>query len=204
MIPRTKNVTAFVLAGGKSTRMGVDKAFLELAGKPLIARAVGLAKLVSPQVKIVGDPAKFAEFGEVVPDIFFERGPLGGIHAALMSSQTERNLILSVDLPFVEKRFLEFLIVQANASDSIVTVPFAAGHLQTLCALYRRPFLHAAERALTAGRNRVDTLFSEVKTRTISEKELIAEDFPLSMFRNLNTREDWEAARQELESRQRL
>ena len=199
-----ENLTAFVLAGGKSTRMGTDKSFLELAGRPLIAHAVALAAAVTPQVRIVGDPEKFAAFGEVVPDIFADRGPLGGIHAALQASQTDCNLILGVDLPFMEKRFLEFLIEQASACNANVIVPFAAGHFQTLGAVYRKAFLEVAERALSERRNRVDALFSEVKTRIVSEQELADENFQLSMFRNLNTREDWQEAQRKFEQRQRL
>ncbi len=200
----TANLTAFALAGGKSTRMGADKAFLDLAGRPVIAHAAALAASVAPQVRIVGDPAKFAAFGDVVPDIFAARGPLGGIHAALLASQTDCNLIMGVDLPFVEPGFLAFLIAQASACHAIVTVPFAAGHFQTLCAVYRKSFLSVAERALAEERNRVDALFSEVKVRVIDEEEMMGAGFQASMFRNLNTREDWEAARREFELRQRL
>lgn len=200
-----ENLTAFVLAGGKSTRMGADKAFLELAGRPLIVHAVGLAAAVAPQVRIVGDPhQKFAAFGDVVPDIFAGRGPLGGIHAALQVSQTELNLVLGVDLPFVEARFLKFLIAQAGACDAVVAVPFAAGYFQTLCAIYRKSFAALAERALAEGRNRVDAIFQETKVRIISEQELAGENFQASMFRNLNTREEWEAAQREFEPGQRL
>ena len=201
---RMENLTAFVLAGGKSTRMGADKAFLELAGRPLIAHAVALAAAVVPQVRIVGGPEKFAAWGEVVPDVFADRGPLGGIHAGLQASQTDCNLILGVDLPFVETRLLEFLIEQANACDAMVTVPFAAGHFQTLCAVYRKTFLPVGERALFEGRNRVDALFSKVETHVIGEQELAGEGFQPSMFRNLNTQEDWQAARREFEPHQRL
>ena len=200
----TENLTAFVLAGGKSTRMGADKSFLDIAGRPLIVHAVALASSVALQVKIAGDPQKFAAFGDVVPDIFAERGPLGGIHAALQASQTELNLVLGVDLPFVEARFLKFLIAQAGACDAVVAVPFVAGHFQTLCAIYRKSFSALAERALAEGRNRVDAIFQQTKVRIISEQELAGENFPPYMFRNLNTREDWQAAQREFEPGQRL
>lgn len=199
-----ENLIAFVLAGGKSTRMGADKAFLELAGRPLIEHAVALATSVAPQVKIVADPEKFAVFGDVVSDIFSGRGPLGGIHAALQGSQTELNLVLGVDLPFVEARFLKFLIAQASACDAVVTVPFVAGYFQTLCAIYRKSFAEIAERVLAEGRNRIDALFSEIDVRIINEQELADGNFQPSMFRNLNTREEWQAAQREFEARQRL
>lgn len=69
---------AFVLAGGKSTRMGMDKAFVTLDGKTLLARALEVARAVTAEVRIVGDAAKFAAFGPVVEDEFRGCGPLGG------------------------------------------------------------------------------------------------------------------------------
>ena len=77
------DVTGFILAGGKSTRMGTDKAFIEFEGHTLLERALSLARSVTPDVRIVGAREKFAPFAPVVEDIFRERGPLGGIHAAL-------------------------------------------------------------------------------------------------------------------------
>ena len=94
-------VTAFILAGGKSTRMGTDKAFVEYDGRTLLARALDLARSVTPDVRIVGSAEKFAPFAPVVEDIFCDCGPLGGIHAALRSSPTELNVMLAVDTPFV-------------------------------------------------------------------------------------------------------
>jgi molybdopterin-guanine dinucleotide biosynthesis protein A len=188
------DVAAFVLAGGKSTRMGEDKAFLVLEGRSLLARALDLAGTVTRDVRIAGDAAKFAAFGPVVEDIYPRCGPLGGIHGALRSSNSELNLMLAVDLPFVEPRFLEYLIEQARGSGSMVTVPRAGGGWQPLCAVYRREFAAAAEKSLRAGRNKIDALFSEVETREITEEEVLRENFSPAMFRNLNTREEFEKA----------
>src|ERR1700759_2142962 len=148
--------TTWILAGGRSSRMGTDKAFLELAGKPLIVRAIELAHEVTPEVKIVGDPVKFAAFGPVIDDVYRDRGPLGGIHAALSSSQAEWNLILAVDTPFVTAEFLKYLLARAESSGATVTVPSVNGYFQPLCAVYRKAFLASAERALKAGKNKID------------------------------------------------
>ena len=94
--------------------MGADKAFLELAGKPLILRAIEVAREAVAVVKIVGDPRKFAAFGPVIEDVYHDRGPLGGIHAALTNSEAEWNLILAVDLPFVPAQFLKYLLARAT------------------------------------------------------------------------------------------
>jgi len=190
-------ITAFVLAGGKSTRMGSDKAFLELAGRPLLAYSLDLARSVATEVKIVGDPDKFASFGAVIADVYSDRGPLGGIHAALAGSSTDWNLVLGVDLPFLRVSFLNYLLSEAQSSGAVVTVPFASGYLHPLCAVYRKQFCVSAERALSNGKNKVDALFSGVLTRVISEEELARAGFDASIFRNLNTPEEWERAKQE-------
>ena len=189
-------LTAFVLAGGQSTRMGQDKAFLTLAGRTLLDRALEVAGSLTRDVYIAGDAAKFAAFGPVVEDVYRQRGPLGGIHAALRRSTSELNLMLAVDLPFVNLRFLQYLVVEAHESGATVTVPRVAGGWQPLCAVYRREFGEQAHQSLSEGRNRVDSLFLPSLTHVITEEEMIRNGFPLDMFRNLNTPEELETARE--------
>jgi molybdopterin-guanine dinucleotide biosynthesis protein A len=190
------DVTAFILAGGKSTRMGADKAFVIFSGSTLLARALEVARSVTPEVRIVGDAAKFVPFAPVVEDVFCDCGPLGGIHAALQASRTELNVILAVDLPFVSSALIEYLNKRARESRSaIVTAAQAGGRWQPLCAVYRRGFADAAEQALRAGRYRIDALFDTARTQLIGEEELEAAGFSSNIFRNLNTREELEAAR---------
>jgi molybdopterin-guanine dinucleotide biosynthesis protein A len=174
--------------------MGKDKAFLELAGRTLLQHALTSAGTVAQEVFIVGGAKIFADFGRVVEDVYCERGPLGGIHAALISSATEWNLILAVDLPFVEPGFLEYLVSTARETGAMVTVARANGGLQPLTAVYRKGFAEIAERSLREGRNKIDALFPEVETRVIGEEELSRAGFSGEMFRNLNTPEDWPAA----------
>ena len=189
-------VTAFILAGGKSTRMGADKAFVALEGRTLLARMLELARSVTAEVRIVGDPAKFAPFAPVVADVFPGCGPLGGIHAALRSSKTDLNFILAVDTPFVSLALLQFLLTQAERSGAVVTVPCSEGRLHPLCAVYRREFADVAEQALKAGRYKIDALFEESGTRVISPEELEVAGFAPRIFRNLNTPEDVAGARE--------
>jgi molybdopterin-guanine dinucleotide biosynthesis protein A len=199
MLDRTMDsITAFILCGGKSSRMGSDKAFLKLRGRPLVARAVELAGQVTSEVSIVGDPEKFTPYGRVVSDIFRDRGPLGGIHAALATSGSDWNLILAVDLPFLTAPFLDYLLEQAKSSGAVITVPSARGYFQPLCAVYRRRFAAFAERALAEGRNKIDTLFASVTVRFISEEELAGAGYSPSIFRNVNTPDEWERAEREL------
>ena len=188
-------VTAFVLAGGKSSRMGSDKAFVQLGGETLLAKALKLARVVTEEVRIVGDAGKFTAFGRVVEDVYRNQGPMGGIHAALSGSSTELNLILAVDLPFVEASFLQYLLSRARESGAMVTLPRAAQHLQPLCAIYQRAFAAVAEESLRNVRNKIDSLFARVRTCVIDEDELMRGGFSSAIFRNLNTQDDLEKAR---------
>ncbi len=183
-------LTAFILAGGKSTRMGTDKAFVEFEGETLLAHALLKAKTVATQVRIVGPREKFELYGPVIEDVFPERGPLGGIHAALETTPTDLNLVLAVDMPYVTTDFLKYLADQARATDALVTLPRADGQWQPLCAVYRRAFLELVQPALEAGRNRIDALFQPEVLRVIDETELTEGDFDAAMFHNLNRPED--------------
>jgi molybdopterin-guanine dinucleotide biosynthesis protein A len=175
--------------------MGADKASLPWEGRTLLAHALGLIQPLCTEVSIVGSPDKFSGFGRVVEDRFVDRGPLAGIHAALRSSGEDLNLLLAVDMPFVEERFLEYLLAQAAASRAIVTVPRTLAGWQPLCAVYSREFADIAESALRLGRNKIDPLFADIDLRVIQENELRNYGFPTGMFRNLNTAEEFEQAR---------
>jgi molybdopterin-guanine dinucleotide biosynthesis protein A len=191
----------FVLAGGKSSRMGpnTDKAFLDFHGQTLLERALTVAGMVCDRVTIVGDPGRFAkygssEYGPVVADIFPGCGPLVGIHAALVHSTAELNLMLAVDMPFVSRELLAFLFAAAEPSDAIITVPRTGKGFQPLCAVYRRDFSTVAEQALRAGKYKVDAAFSSVPVQVIEENELAAAGFSERDFFNVNTPQDRLAA----------
>jgi molybdopterin-guanine dinucleotide biosynthesis protein A len=189
------SLTGFVLAGGRSTRMGTDKALLTLGGETLLARALKTLGPVASDVRILGSAEKFGGGRwPVVEDIFPGCGPLGGIHAALSASASELNLMLAVDLPFVPVPLLNFLIGRAKASGAMVTVPRSGGRFQPLCAVYGKSFTGVAEQALRAGQNKIDPLFSAVRTLIIEQAELEAQGFSPEVFRNLNTPFDWEQA----------
>jgi molybdenum cofactor guanylyltransferase len=205
----------FVLAGGKSSRMGAgtdkddkdkDKVFLEFGGQTLLDRALSVMGTVCDRVAIVGNPAKFTKSGStksgsskyeaVVADIFPGCGPLAGIHAALLYSSAELNLMLAVDMPFVSRELLAFLFAAASdeANDAIITVPRSGRGLQPLCAVYRRDFSPVAEQALRAGKYKIDATFSGVSVRVIKEGELAAAGFAEQSFFNVNTPQDRLAA----------
>jgi len=185
--------------------MGRDKAFLLLDGRTLVERMLELARSVTAEVQIVGPRAKFAHLAPVIEDTYAGRGPLAGIHAALTASACELNLILALDTPFLDPRFLRYLVeaaIPAAVSAAnfppqlpLVTFPRAAGQSQPLCAVYRRAFAAVAESSLRQGRYKIDPLFATVPCREIGEPELRRLAFDPQMFDNLNTPDEWEQAR---------
>ena len=187
---RMGKLTGFVLAGGQSTRMGADKAFLEWEGRTLLGRALQSLSNVTPDVYIVGSKQKFSGYGLVVEDEFPNHGPLGGIHAALRARAGELNLILAVDMPFVGVEFLEYLVQEAGKSAATVTVPRAGGGWQPLCAVYRPGFGDLAEQALRQDKNKIAWLFDGMELRVLEEAELVIHGFSVSIFQNLNTPEE--------------
>ena len=195
MIGPMDGLSGFVLAGGQSSRMRTDKALIALNGRTLLEQALENLSKIASEVWILGSREKFGQFGTVIEDEFPGHGPLGGIHAALRTSRQDLNLILAVDMPFVEVRFFEYIAKEAQRSAAVVTVPRAGGGWQPLCAVYRRKFAEIAEPALRAGKNKIDPLFGQVPVRVVEEPELNEHDFAIEMFRNLNTPEDLSAAR---------
>ncbi len=184
----------FLLAGGKSSRMGADKAFLDFGGGTLLDRALGVLKSACGSVTIIGDPAKFAVAGPVIADVFPGCGPLAGIHAALVNSRAELNVILAVDMPYVSAELVGFLLGAAEDSGAIVTVPRTRAGFQPLCAVFRRDFAATAEQALREGNYKIDATFAGVRLRIVEELELAATGFSEKNFLNINTPEDRLAA----------
>jgi molybdopterin-guanine dinucleotide biosynthesis protein A len=99
-------IGGYVLAGGKSSRMGRDKALLELAGVPLVARAVKKLRQVCSEVHVLSDNPALAEFAPLVRDLHPGCGPIGGMEAALAHSAFDWNLFLPVDMPFLPAEWM--------------------------------------------------------------------------------------------------
>ena len=186
------DVTAFVLAGGKSLRMGTDKALLPLGSETLLQRALRIAGAVCPKPMILADSGSYASFGDVIEDRMPGCGPLGGIHAALCVTKSDRNLILSAEMPLMTSEFLRWLVSLASNDDTLATVPQPGARNQPLCAVYRREMLPVIERALAAGECKVDRIFAQVPTRYLSDSEIRTAGFNEDIFANINTPEEYE------------
>ena len=188
-------VSAFILAGGRSSRMGSDKALLTVGGQNLLQRTLQTAATLAGRTCIVGPEERYGSFGETIKDIYPGCGPLAGIHAALTASRTDLNLILSVDMPVMNTEFLQWLVTEAIRTDELIVVPDAAGGLQPLCATYRPAVVPIAEQALKAGDYKIGHLFSRVPTRILPEQEIIAAGFSPEIFQNINTPEEYAKCR---------
>jgi molybdopterin-guanine dinucleotide biosynthesis protein A len=180
----------FILAGGRSSRMGTDKSLLRFGDSTLIESALSRMQSVTSQVAIVSSRDDLAKYAPVIHDIYPDCGPLGGIHAALASSTHELNLMLAVDMPLVPAELLKRLLEEASKSQAVVTVPQAGDGLQPLCAVYRKEFAGPAERALKGDDYKIDRLFAQTETRIVDEAELERWGYNSQIFMNLNTPDD--------------
>jgi molybdopterin-guanine dinucleotide biosynthesis protein A len=146
----------FVLAGGRSSRMGQDKALLEVGGRSLVEialdklRSIGLA---AP--RIAAARSDLSKYGPVVPDLHPGCGPLSGIEAALAASTQPLNLFLPVDMPLLPAQFLDWMLQRAEITGAWVTVPRSNGQPQPLCAIYHRDLLGPISASILTGNYKV-------------------------------------------------
>lgn len=195
--PYPMNLTGLVLAGGASQRMGREKAFLELDGRPLVQIVIEQMKEVCDQVIIVsGDVTPYTEFGVgLAQDHFSGVGVLGGLHAGLTVAAHDLTLAVGCDMPFLKPAVLRAFVGWAEGYD--VTVLRHNGYVEPLHGAYRRSCLPAIVAAIEAGRRRIVSFFPEVRVRTISRRDVARLDPQLDSFRNVNTPAEWEAAKQD-------
>lgn len=194
--------SGIILAGGRSRRMGTDKALLDLGGRPVIAHVAGRLAEVCAEVLVVGaDPARYAFLGlPVVPDAFPGLGPLGGIHAGLAAMSRPAGLFVASDMPFLRPSLLRHLAEAGRGAAGGVpadaVVPRLHGRPEPLCALYRRSLEPVAARLLASGGGAVAALFDAegVRVAWVDEADLRRLDPELSSFWNLNTPEDYRRA----------
>jgi len=176
----------FVLAGGGSTRMGVDKALLDAGGAPLLKRIAEEVRAAAGSVVVVGRPDRYARMGfDVIADLRSGAGPLGGIETALTASRAEWNLIVACDMPRLRARDMRGWIDAADraGADALVCVG-PSGRPEPLAAVYRASCLDAVSAALDAG----------VRKITDALRDLQVFHFRLDndlLTANLNTPEDW-------------
>jgi molybdopterin-guanine dinucleotide biosynthesis protein A len=192
--PLQQPITGVILAGGKSSRMGQNKALMSLGGKRLVDRVVEVMRDVFRDLLLVTNtPEVYADLGlPMVCDVWPEKGSLGGIYSAIYHATTPYCLVVACDMPFLHAAMLRYLITQV--ADYDVVIPDVLGELQTLHAIYSKACLPAIERCLAANRLRIVSFLPDVRVRTVTASELQSYDPDLLAFQNLNTPEEFQAA----------
>jgi molybdopterin-guanine dinucleotide biosynthesis protein A len=190
----------FVLAGGESSRMGRDKALLELNGAPLLVRTARLVELVAGSVTIVAEAGRYEKLGlRVVGDDWPGGGPLGAIATAMRVAETPWNLIVACDLPYLTPPWLEYLTGRALESDAEAVIPATARGIEPLCAVYHERCEPAIREALADGTRNVTDGLKNVRAEFIQPAEWKAFDSQGFLFKNMNSPEDYAEARARLE-----
>ncbi|NLH49634.1 MAG: molybdenum cofactor guanylyltransferase [Myxococcales bacterium] len=184
------DITAVILAGGHSARMGRDKALLPFAGTPLLLGLIATMRRLFSQVLVAGgDPARYPDLPvPVVPDLFPGRGAMAGLHAGIAHAATPRIFALACDTPFPEIALIHRLARLDPGADWVL--PHTASGHEPLFAVYSQACRPAMEKLLAAGKSRILLLAETVRTRLVEEDELRRYDPELRSFINLNTPED--------------
>ncbi len=188
------NMTGIVLSGGENRRMGVDKAFLKIAGIPMIEHVLRTLKGVVQDVIIVtNSPHLYSACGvRVVTDAFDKRGPLTGIHSGLLHSRDEYNFVVACDMPFLNPGLLSFMASLSEGYD--IVVPSCGGMFEPLHAVYRKGLLPLLEQQLRLEKRKIQDLFNTVRVRYVTEQEIDRFDPARKSFKNLNTPQEYEEA----------
>src|SRR5438128_3541914 len=165
-------VTGFAVAGGRSQRMGSDKALLPWAGTTLLAHTLARLRAVCAEVGILsGAQIRYGDQGVPVhADVVREAGPLGGVHAGLLNLRAPLGLFLAVDTPLIPPALLGALVAAAAGFDAVV--PVVGGWPEPLCAVYRGTCLEPVQRRLEAGERKMTCFWPDVRVRTMAEDQL--------------------------------
>jgi molybdopterin-guanine dinucleotide biosynthesis protein A len=178
----------FLLAGGKSTRMGRDKALLEYEGETLAERALRTLREVCPEVAIAGGAQELSRFGCIIPDAWPGCGPLGGVVTALQQSAHEWNLFLPVDMPFLPDEALRMMLLMGSGGGGLVTVPQVEDRIYPLCGAFSKLALPVLREELEAGRLKMKDAIEATQSFCYMRWDHKAE-----WFSNVNTPEEFDA-----------
>jgi molybdopterin-guanine dinucleotide biosynthesis protein A len=191
-------VTIAILAGGESSRMGRDKSFVELDGKPLITHVIEhLSVLGLPLMIIANQPERYQVFGlPVMTDVLPNRSSLGGLYSAIYHSPSNFTLCVACDMPFLNPALLAYIASLRTGYDAVV--PVVGGHPQGLHALYSKTCLGPMRQQLEQNQFKIRNLYTQVITRWVDEDELQRYDADLTAFVNVNTPEALRAAEHSL------
>jgi len=189
-----KNITGIILAGGNNSRMGINKAFLEIDGKRLIDNILSIYQRIFSEIIIVtNDPFPYREFLDtiIVTDIYKEKGSLGGIYTGLFYAVNDYSFIAACDMPYLNKDFILYMIEQIGKNDIIV--PELPEGFQALHAIYSRRCLPAIKKMILTDKLKIAGLYKDMRLLKITEEKIKLFNTDGRLFLNINTPEDLKA-----------
>lgn len=186
------DITGVILVGGKSSRMGRDKAMLPLSGKPLIDKVLDTLRTCLHRIILVGDrPERFEGYGlTVYPDIF-TGSALGGLYSGLVNAETSYIFVSACDLPFASPSILRLILSRGEGYDAVV--PLNGSYPEPLFALYHKNCLGPMKKLLDERNYRIYDYYPQVRIRFVTSEELASVDESGKAFLNINTLEEYEA-----------
>jgi molybdopterin-guanine dinucleotide biosynthesis protein A len=189
-------ITSVVLAGGESSRLGSDKALLQVKGQFLIERIVDRLRQLSEEIIIVADEVdKYEEFEAiVVSDVYPGKGSLGGIYSGVKRASDSHSLVVACDMPFLNPSLLRYM--QALAASYDVVIPRIGRNTEALHAIYSKECLPFIEEQLRRGDLRIIHFFPQVRVRYVEQEEIEVFDPRHLSFFNINSRADLQKARE--------
>jgi len=189
-------MTAIVLAGGKSRRLGVNKAFLELDGQTLIERVVAGLRNIFSEIVIVTNSISCREMKSlfqngprVVEDIIEDKGPLAGLYTGLLSTKSPSAFTVACDMPFLHEELILFLCGQLEGFDAVV--PLSVKGYEPLHSIYGQRCRKIIEEQLIRNELRPSQIFPYLRVRYIRPEEIEKFDPRMLSFTNINTLEDY-------------
>jgi len=182
-------MNAIVLAGGKSSRFGSDKAFAKIGDLTIVESLFFPLSLLFKKIIVVTNfPEKYQAFPvQIVTDKIKGQGPLGGIYTGLLASDSERNFVVACDMPLINPRLIRYLV---SIKEGQIVIPQAHGKLEPLFAIYSKSCLPAIASQLKAGDNKIQNFFDKVNTNIIKEEVFKKFDPTLTSFLNINLQKD--------------
>jgi len=184
------DVTLAIMAGGKSSRMGIDKSFAPFLGAPLIRQVLaGTAGLCSSTLIVTNDPLAYAQFEIATASDSYEGvGPLAGLHAALLAATSDYILAVACDMPWLNRALLVHLLSLRDQGDAVV--PRWNNHFEPLHAVYSQRCLAPIEDSILAGRLKTVSFYDQVAVVSVGEDEVARFDPRGRSFSNVNTPDD--------------
>jgi molybdopterin-guanine dinucleotide biosynthesis protein A len=183
-------ITGIILSGGKSIRMGENKAFIEIEGMPIIKRIHSLFERIFEEVIIVTNEEElYRNFNaKIYNDLFKNGGVIGGLYTGLFFSMLPYSFCVASDMPLLKESVIEYLV--RNVEDYDVVVPRTKDGLQPLHAIYSKQCLEPIKIIIDQKKHRIIDLYKMVRTKIIDEFEFISLDPERESFVNINTPEE--------------